>query len=126
MRRHAKTPSAKAQAEADRLIQEVGKKKFPRSLISNEPTQVLHHFFPKSVSNRLRYDWDNLIPLTNAEHCRLHQSPDPEIESRIIAIKGKRWLTSLLARKRELIKTDRIYYETQISRLKEELQALEN
>jgi hypothetical protein len=124
MRHHSLSLAKRLQAEADKLIQEIGKKKFPRSLISNEPTQVLHHFFPKSVSSCLRYDWDNLIPLTSAEHCRLHQSPDPEIESRIITIKGKRWLTSLLARKRELIKTDRIYYETQISRLKDELQAI--
>ena len=70
----------------DKKMQEVGKKKFPKSILSGLPTQVMHHFFPKSVSSFHRYNWDNLIPLTNGEHMRLHQSGDPSIEQSIIKI----------------------------------------
>ena len=62
-----KNNTSKLQKQADTLMQEVGKLKYPKSLVSGLPTQVMHHYVPKSVSSGLRYDWDNLIPLTNGE-----------------------------------------------------------
>lgn len=109
---------AKLRKACDTLMQEKGKKLFPRSILSGEPTQVMHHFVPKSVSARLRYEWDNLIPLTNGEHMRLHQSGDPEYEQRIMEIKGKGWWLRLLTLKREIIKVNVGYYKKVLEELK--------
>lgn len=84
----------------------------------------MHHFFPKSVSARLRYDWDNLIPLTNAEHMRLHQSGDPDYEQRIIEIKGQKWYELLRERRKETVKINVEYYRQIKLRLQEELSSL--
>lgn len=104
--------------ECDKLMQIKGQKLFPKSLLSGLPTQVMHHFFPKSVSARLRYEWDNLIPLTNGEHMRLHQSGDPTYEHRIIEIKGKDWYNKLLETRKEQVKINVAYYRA----IKEQLQ----
>jgi hypothetical protein len=98
-------------------MQEVGKKKFPKSLLSGLPTQVMHHFVPKSVSSFHRYNWDNLIPLTNGEHMRLHQSGDPSIEHTIIKIKGEDWFTELEKHKRDYVKINKGYYKETLEKL---------
>jgi len=97
--------------EADTAMQIKGRELFPRSLISAQPTEVMHHFIPKSVSSRLRYEWDNLIPLTNAEHCRLHQSEDPAIEQAIRTIKGDAWWNKLCEMRKENVKLSIGYYK---------------
>ena len=111
------------QKKADALIQQIGKLKWPRSIVSGLPTQVIHHFFPKSVSNALRYDWDNLIPLTNGEHHRHHKANDPYIHGTIIQKRGKKWHDTLLARRwKEEVHTDKQYYLDVINRLEKELE----
>lgn len=101
----------------DKKMQEVGKKKFPKSVISGLPTQVMHHFFPKSVSSFHRYNWDNLIPLTNGEHMRLHQSGDPSYEEIIKRIKGQKWFDELEKHKRDYIKVNKEYYKIILEKL---------
>lgn len=98
------------QRKCDALMQEVGKQINPKSLISGSKTEVHHHFIPKSVCSALRYDWDNLIPLTNAEHCRLHQSPDPTIEMQIREKKGKEWWAKLQKKRYTSIRVNKGYY----------------
>lgn len=111
------------QKKADKRMQEIGKILNPRSLISGQPTQVMHHLLPKSVSARLRYDWENLIPLTNAEHCRLHQSGDPSIEMEIVKKRGGiEWFEKLRAKGRETIKVNRLYYENVMEKLENHLE----
>lgn len=105
--------------KCDKKMQEVGQRLFPRSILSGNPTQVMHHFVPKSVSARLRYDWDNLIPLTNAEHMRLHQSGDPDYEHQIIQKKGVEWYENLRKRGREIIKINVSYYKEVLRELEE-------
>jgi hypothetical protein len=97
--------------KCDRLMQERGRLKCPKSLLSGLPTNVMHHFVPKSVSANLRYNWDNLIPLTNAEHCRLHQSPDPDIEMQIIDKKGIEWYHNLRLEGQKIIRVNVVYYK---------------
>jgi len=103
--------------KCDRLMQEVGHRIAPNSLVSGLPANVMHHFVPKSVSANLRYDWANLIPLTTAEHCRLHQSPDPTIEQMIRSKKGDAWWNDLQARKGIIIKVNVGYYKEVYQRL---------
>ena len=89
------------------------------------PTQVIHHFHPKSVSNALRYDWDNAIPLTNGEHGRHHQANDPHIHGSAIQKRGDEWHSVLLKRRwRESVKTDVGYYEAVKAKLLGEYQKL--
>lgn len=111
-------PIGEWQKECDKLMQIKGKKLFPKSLLSGLPTEVMHHFFPKSVSTRLRYEWENLIPLTNGEHMRLHQSGDPTYEQRIIEIKGKEWFDNLCEMRKEPVKVNVEYYR----KIKEQMQ----
>lgn len=99
------------QKRCDKQMQLKGKEMFPKSLVSSKPTEVMHHFIPKSVCARLRYDWDNLIPLTNAEHCRLHQSPDPDIEMQIVKKKWEGWYESLQKKRQEPHKETIEYYK---------------
>ena len=99
-------------------MQEKGKQMFPRSLLSGQPTQVMHHFVPKSVSSALRYYWPNLIPLTNGEHMRLHQSGDPSYEQSIMDKKGKDWWADLLKHKYDYVKVNVGYYEGVIETLR--------
>lgn len=98
-------------------MQILGKILFPKSLLSDSPTQVMHHFIPKSVCSRLRYDWENLIPLTNGEHMRLHQSGDPTYEARIRDIKGEDWWLGLQEKRKEMIKVNKEYYELVLEKL---------
>ena len=81
--------------KADVLIQKVYKQKWPKSLISGQPTETIHHYVQKSQCERLRYDPINLIPLTNAEHCRHHTSGDPRIVEEIVMTKGLDWVKEI-------------------------------
>jgi len=58
--------------KADKLYQIKFKKKYPCSAISGEPTEAIHHFIFKSDSNNTRYDCDNAVPVTIAEHIQIH------------------------------------------------------
>ena len=120
-----KSPTTKLQKHCDALIQQIGKLKWPHSLISGLPTQVIHHFHPKSVSNALRYDWANLVPLTNGEHMRHHQAGDPAIHGAVIQKRGKKWHDTLLKRRwQESVKTDKAYYMNVKIKLEKELESI--
>lgn len=116
----------KLQRTCDALIQQIGRLKWRYSEVSGQPSEVIHHICPKSVSNALRYDWDNLVALTNGEHMRHHQANDPLIHGTILFKRGQEWWDRLIKRRyRESIKTDRAYYEEVRARLEKELSMLE-
>jgi len=113
----------KLKRKADRLFQKVGKKKFPRSIISGKPTEVIHHFIYKSSSNAVRYDWDNAIPLTNQEHQKIHENKNQgSITLEVVAKKGEEWQKRLLEKSKERVKLTESYLENIIEKLKEELE----
>lgn len=107
------------QRKADSLMQEWGKKEYKACLICGKTMQVLHHFVPKSVSARLRYEHDNLIPLCNGCHMRLHQSGDPKYEFQIIQSKPEGWYEKLSKLRQEIIKVNKEYYLGQIAKYQE-------
>ncbi|MDD5109511.1 MAG: hypothetical protein PHC29_08470 [Candidatus Omnitrophica bacterium] len=110
----------KLKRKADRLFQEVGKKKFPRSIISGEPTEVIHHFVYKSGSNATRYDWDNAIPLTNREHQKIHENKNQgTIALEIVSRKGVDWQKRLLDKSKIMVKLTENYLEEIIKELTE-------
>lgn len=98
--------------KCDKLMQEIGTNKHKTCFICSKQTQVMHHFIPKSVSAVLRYNWDNLIPLCNGCHWKIHGSGDPEYEQAIIRAKGMTWYMKLRYKRREIIKINKEYYET--------------
>lgn len=97
--RNKRAEIRKLEKTADALFQMAGKIKYPYSIISGKPVEVIHHFVPKSQSNNLRYDFDNAIPLTNGEHFRHHNTGDPSIVSTIIAKRGLAWSDGLNLRR---------------------------
>lgn len=122
-----KSPTTKLQHECDKKMQILGKLKFPRSEVSGLPTEVMHHFHPKSVSSALRYDWDNLIPLTNGEHMRHHQANDPIVHGSVIEKRGRVWYDKLLKRRyMETIKVNVAYYKSVKERLDKEMEEFSN
>lgn len=102
---------------ADKLFQQKLKALWPKSIISGLPTQVIHHYVPKSVSSRLRYDIKNGVPLTNGEHMRHHQAGDPIIHLTVEDKRGKEWIEYIKKARYETIKTDVTFYENAIKEL---------
>lgn len=104
------TPS-QWQKKCDTKLQLRGKALFKKCEICSKPMSCLHHFFPKSVSSRLRYDWDNLIPICNACHMRHHQANDPRIHGTVIQKRGISWYENLVIKKYEEVRTNVAYYK---------------
>ena len=114
-----KKPSVKTlRNKVDKLLTPwiIGKHK--QCLLCPNKAQVSPHFIYKSQSSRLRYEEDNLIPLCTICHCKLHH--DENIgASKIVAVKGVEWFQRIEKMKRELVKTDRYFYEEHYNRIKE-------
>ena len=102
---------------ADKLYQIKLISENPYSLVSGEPTEVIHHYVPKSQSNALRYDPLNGIPLTNREHARHHLSGDPSIVATIVKKRGVAWDDDLQLRRRTICKFNKGYLEQIIADL---------
>jgi len=83
----------------------------PYCLICGAPTVDAHHFFPKSISSFLRYDFRNLISLCRGCHFSHHTKGDPKIHAAIIEIKGQDWYEDLRADSQKIQKVNLGYYE---------------
>ncbi len=113
-------------SQCDSLMQEIGRMMNPFCVLCGRQTQVMHHFIPKSVSARLRYHWDNLIPLDNGCHHRLHQSGDPSYEQRIIDYNSRAWYDRLQEVRKEEVRVNIGYYrgvKEEFIRLRDEIRA---
>ena len=102
--------------KADALLTPIIKAKFPRCLLCPNDTQVAHHHVHKSQSTRLRYHLDNLIPLCNPCHFKLHHN-ESYWAGKIIEIRGMDWFKELDRLKNEIVKADRFYYQAAYERL---------
>lgn len=109
-----KTERKKTQKNCDDLLTPIIKKRHPNCLLCGKYTQVAHHFIRKSVSSKLRYEFDNLIPLCNGCHFRLHHVDEGGYVGRIIKIKGQDWFNSIEKTKREYTKHN---YDIEFERL---------
>lgn len=115
LKRKSKTLTAKLRNLADRLYQEKLKGKICE--ICGKPSTCVHHFVPKSVSNRLRYDPKNAIPICQGCHMRHHQAGDPVVHLTIQRKRGKKWLDYITKARYEMVKTDKIFYDEAIAKL---------
>jgi len=110
--------------KADRLYQEIGRKKYDSCIVCGNPVSCLHHYFPKRSAGNLRYNFDNGIPLCQSCHFR-HHNGFPEIQNAINFMKGDEWLNRLREEKKNFIKCDTIgYYKDKIDELQEVLDNL--
>lgn len=104
--------------KADKIIQELGREMYKKCLVCDNKQTVMHHYYPKSSAGNLRYHWENLIPLCQGCHFRLHNS-DPRIQNAINKTKGQDWLDDLNEAKKQFIKCDTVsYYKDIINKLK--------
>lgn len=111
------------QKKADDRCQEIGRRIYQYCEVCGKPMSCLHHFFPKSVSSRLRYDWDNLIPICRGCHSRHHQAGDPRIHETIKRSRGgDGWYDALVRRKYEAVKLSKSYYELILEKLENHLE----
>lgn len=100
----------------DKLLTPIIIAKYPKCLLCFQPTQVAHHHVHKSQSTILRYDLENLINLCHKCHCALHHN-ESYYASKIVAIKGLDWFNSLERKKRGVVKSDVIFYQSHLDRL---------
>ena len=107
-------------AKCDKALQEEGKRRFKVCEVCGKPINCLHHFFPKSISSRLRYEWDNLIPICVSCHFKHHSTFNPTIHAEVIKKRGIEWYDDLEKLKWEIIKTNVAYYEEQLQKIDDE------
>lgn len=88
---------------------------YPNSMFGGQ-TEVAHHFVKKSKSNMLRYELNNLIPLTQAQHQALHNN-ESFWSGKIINIKGIEWFRELERIKNLSTKIDIHWYISNYERL---------
>lgn len=83
---------------------------------------VFHHFVPKSISNNLRYDVLNGVPVCQRCHYLIHFTHDTlkrrYLEDAIIKKRGKKWITYISKEKGTRINKNKMWFEEQIERLK--------
>jgi len=124
IKRVGKSATSKLQKKCDKLLSPILIDQHPVCLLNGDPdnpnctyhTNVAHHHIHKASSNRLRYDMDNLINLCSHCHFMLHQN-ESYWASKIVDIKGVEWFNALEIKKREIIKTNKAYYEGELERL---------
>lgn len=112
---------ARLRDNCDALMQESGRLLYPYCEVCGKDMTCMHHFFPKSTSARLRYDWSNLIPICQGCHMRHHQAGDPSIHATIIRKRGMEWYEKLNKVRHEIIKVNISYYEKIKEQLRENI-----
>ncbi len=109
---------AKLRRQADRMLQEIGRDMYNDCFVCGGEYSCLHHFISKGRSNRLRYDWENLIHICSRCHALHHQFKDSTVHAIIQRKKGDKWITDLLLKNRETVSTTLSYYKDIIEKLK--------
>ena len=126
LNKKGKSKTSILQSKCDKALQLEGKRRYKECEICGKPINCLHHFFPKSVSARLRYEWDNLIPICMGCHFQHHSSYNPSIHATVIEKRGLDWYNGLNTIKREYVKTNVAYYEEKLKELTKELKNVKN
>lgn len=113
-----KLPSIKtARNKADALLTPIIKAMFPLCTLCNCPTEVAHHHVHKSKSTRLRYELDNLIPLCQKCHIKLHHN-ESYWASKVVEQRGVEWFRKISKLGEEIVKADVHFYLSNYNRLK--------
>jgi hypothetical protein len=93
----------RTQKQCDALLTPLIKLLNPYCMLCGQSTQVAHHHVHKSKSLVLRYNIDNLIPLCNGCHFKLHLN-ESYWASKIVETRGIEWFQYLDKEKNKIIK----------------------
>jgi uncharacterized Zn finger protein len=96
---------------ADRLLQDILRKKAEKCEVCGGKNEVAHHVFTKQSSSYLRYDLRNLVHLCHKCHFNHHIKDDPNIIRVLITNRGQAWIDELERDRRKTIKTGKFYYQ---------------
>lgn len=107
----AKSKLTRLRKDCDKLMQIKGMELCNKCEVCGKEAHCRHHFFPKSTSAILRYDWDNLIPICQGCHMQHHLNGNPRIHAMIIKKRGQEWFDTLEAKSRQTIKINQGYYK---------------
>ena len=91
-----KAKATKLKEAKDKEIQIENRERFKDCEVCSNPNQVGHHFFPKSLSLKLRYDFNNIISFCFSCHFKHHRQNDPTIHATIIKNRGWKWYNKLI------------------------------
>jgi len=111
----------KLQKKCDTLMQIKNKKRHKKCEACGGPNQVAHHWIEKSRSSNLRYNEDNLIPLCQSCHSKIHNvfgnniMGGLNIAEIIIKKRGKKWKERMEREGRITIKVNKAHYEKILS-----------
>jgi len=129
IKRVGKSATSKLQKKCDSFLTKIAKLHSPFCECCGDPTQVGHHWIEKSRSARLRYEVDteeqqgNIISLCHKCHFLIHNRfganivGSLDVANIIIKKRGKAWFNRMNRLSREIIKTNKAYYEGELERL---------
>ena len=119
-----KLPSLKRlRNKADALLQQKNHELHKKCEACGGPNQVGHHWIEKSRSSFLRYNLENIIPLCNSCHSKIHNVfgnnivGGLNIAETIIKKRGQEWKERMDKLQPTYQKVDRLYYEKAIVEL---------
>lgn len=128
MRHIGKSKTSQLQHKADKLLQELIRKLFPKCEVCGQPTQVGHHIVEKSRSSILRYELKNIAHLCNPCHLKIHNIFGNSVLGSYHPLKviiknhgGEKWLEKLEKEGKKLVKTNAEWYNYHLERLSTQL-----
>ena len=103
LKRKSKSLLKKTTDLADRALQDFYRREYPNEKCEacGRQFELMHHFYEKSQSARLRFEHKNLIFLCHGCHFRHHRTGDQDIMNTVILKRGTRWLKNLRKLKQE-------------------------
>jgi len=131
IKRTSKTETAKLKAKCDKLLTPIIKGLHPYCEGCGSLTQVGHHWIEKSRSNNLRHEIDNIIPLCNSCHTKIHNRfgnsvmGSIDIADKIRENRGEEWFERMKVEGRKVVKVNKAWYQENFDRLKGILDNLE-
>ena len=123
-KKYKKEIEKKLMRKCDKLYQEIGRKMYDKSFFGNKYC-CLHHIVRKSQGLNTRYDFENGMPVSLEEHCKIHSAQDNELETRYIFHKGEEWFNELQKRRRVIITDKLTFLNETLERLNNKLKEYE-
>lgn len=117
LRKHSKNPIKKLKTKADYALQCYFRKKSLDCSGCGKKADIVHHYILKSVSNYLRYDEKNLIPLCQHCHSLIHfYGKGKIIEGKVAVERGKEWLDYIEEGQKKHIVLTKVFLENIIKK----------
>lgn len=123
LNKKGKSSVSQLRNKCDRLLQEWNKGRTKFCECCGGQNQAGHHWVEKSTSARLRYEKDNIIPLCNSCHCKIHNrfgnsiTGSYDVATIIINKRGEKWYNKLNKTRHEIVKISKGYFENILEEL---------